>query len=198
MKKGILAIISGVIVLAACTKSENTASTGSVGTVNESVTAPSTEGDLRLAYINMDSLEVKFTHYKKQKDQLEAEYKAGEQSVMQMQKGFEESVALFESQAPGMTNEQRATYEQDLMNTRQRVLMQQQQIEQDIMAKNQMMLENLMEDLDSVLVVVKGEHNFDFIFSYPGTGLIDANEEHDITDIIVGKLNALHQEETTE
>jgi len=164
------------------------------------VTLPSVSATgLSVAYINMDTLQVYYNRFKNLREDFLKEAKQAEQILIKKQEGFQQSVALFEQQAPKMSQAEFERYRADLEQTRQRVLMEQQQMEQTLMAKEQEMMVEMQAEVDSVLAMIKIENNLDFVFSYPqGSGLLYANDKYDITALVTEKLNALRPTEVDE
>ncbi len=166
----------------------------------KAVNLPSvSETGLSVAYVNMDTLQVYYNHFKNLREGFLEEAKKAEQILIKKQEGFQQSVALFEQQAPKMSQAEFERYRADLEQTRNRVLAEQQQMEQVLMQKEQDLMIEMQAEVDSVLAMIKQENNLDFVFTYPqGSGLLYANVEYDITALVTQKLNALRPPEVDE
>ena len=157
------------------------------------VTLPASDSEaLSVAYVNMDSLQLYYNYYKELMEEFQEEAEKAEASLKRKQTGFQESIALFERMAPTMNEQEFERNRADLENTRQRLLMDQQEIERGLMAREQELMLLMKEEVDSVLIMIKAENHLDFVFTYPlGSGLLYADDSYDITPLVTEKLNAL-------
>lgn len=188
MRKSMIMAVALAFATVACNQPETASAPA------ETNAAPSASGGISIAYVNMDTLQVKYGHYKTLADQLKKEIEVADQNIRKKQKALQESYALFEQKAPTMTQEELQYYSQDIQRTEQNVMMEQQRMESELMQKQQVIFEELQVELDSVLSIIKADQNLDFVFTYPiGSGLLAVNEKFDITVAVTEKLNAIHE-----
>ena len=186
------AAVAGLFMFTACNQTETTSAVAPQSNNNTETSATG----VALAYVNMDTLQVKYLHYKKIADQLKSEIEAADQEMRKKQNALQENYAQFQKMAPEMTQEELQYYGQDLQQSEQKIMAQQQALENDLMQKQQIIMDNLKVELDSVLTTIRTNNNLDFIFTYPiGSGLLSVNQNFDITLEVTDALNAFHVEE---
>ncbi|MCT4623702.1 MAG: OmpH family outer membrane protein [Schleiferiaceae bacterium] len=153
---------------------------------------PSNSEGLSIAYVDMDSLQVYYNYYKELMEEFQAEAKRAEEALLKKQSVFQENVKLFEEKASTMSQQEFEYYRNDLEQTRNKMIMDQQEVERGLMAKEQELMLLMKEEVDSVLGMIKNENHLDFVFTYPlGSGLLYADQSHDITPLVLDKLNGL-------
>ncbi len=148
------------------------------------------EKGLRIAYINTDSLAEKYKLNKELVTKLEEKAKLMEADLAQKTRVFQENIAVLQQQAASLNEQQLMAAQQDLQRSEQQLMADQEQKSQELMLEKQQIDKLIKEDLDSVLSNVKKEYSLDFILSLdPASILLSANEEYDITDIVIERLN---------
>lgn len=158
----------------------------------EVVLPPSDFEGLSIAYVNMDSLQVHYNYYKEIMEDFQAEAKQAEEALRKKQSVFQENVRVFEEKAPTMNQQEFEYYRNDLEQNRNKMMADQQEVQRSLMDREQELTLLVQEELDSVLNAIKSENHLDFVFTYPlGSGLLYADESHDITPMVTEKLNAL-------
>ena len=157
--------------------------------------APKDSEKLSVAYVNMDSLQVYYNYYKQLLEEFQVDAKKAEKALLKKQGVFQENVKLFEEKASTMTQQEFEYYRNDLEQTRQKMMADQQEVERGLMAKEQELMLIMKVEVDSVIAMIKDESHLDFVFTYPlGSGLLYADDSHDLTPLVTEKLNALRPE----
>jgi len=151
---------------------------------------------IRVAYINTDSLAEKYNLHSDLKSKLEEKAKILEADLSEKSKVFDENIAILQQQAANMSQERLQQAQQDLERKRQELLMYRDQKTQELAMQEQELNKMIMDDLDTVLAKIKSENELDFIFSHePGGLLLSANEDYDITKMVVDRLNKRYAKE---
>jgi len=162
-----------------------------------------TETGIRLAYVRIDSMQSQYNYFQELADELQAEEQQIVADLQRRQQTLQENIALYQQEAPKMTQAQRNANEADLMRVQQQY-MQVEQAAQDQLLRKQADLANMLKaDMDKAIDVLKDELNLDFILLYEEGGqIIYANAEFDITERMVNMLNESREtpseEEATE
>ena len=161
-----------------------------------------TEKGIRLAYVRIDSMQSQYNYFQELADELQAEEQQIVADLQRRQQTLQENIALYQQEAPKMTQAQRNANEADLMRVQQQY-MQVEQAAQDQLLRKQADLANMLKaDMDKAIAVLKDELNLDFILLYEEGGqIIYANTEFDITERMVNMLNESREtpsEEATE
>ena len=187
MKKFFLAAV-GLSIMASC---------------SQPAAVENTQKGIRLAYVRIDSLQSQYTYFQELADELQAEEQEIVADLQRRQQTLQENIALYQQEAPKMTQAQRNANEADLMRVQQQY-MQVEQAAQDQLLRKQADLANMLKaDMDKAIDVLKDELNLDFILLYEEGGqIIYANAEFDITERMVNMLNESREtpseEEATE
>ena len=149
-----------------------------------------TEKGIRLAYVRIDSMQSQYNYFQELADELQAEEQQIVADLQRRQQTLQENIALYQQEAPKMTQTQRNANEADLMRVQQQY-MQVEQAAQDQLLRKQADLANMLKaDMDKAIAVLKDELNLDFILLYEEGGqIIYANTEFDITERMVNMLN---------
>jgi len=162
-----------------------------------------TEKGIRLAYVRIDSMQSQYNYFQELADELQAEEQEIVADLQRRQQTLQENIALYQQEAPKMTQAQRNANEADLMRVQQQY-MQVEQAAQDQLLRKQADLANMLKaDMDKAIAVLKDELNLDFILLYEEGGqIIYANTDFDITERMVNMLNESREtpseEEATE
>jgi len=174
MKKFFLAAI-GLSMMASC---------------SQPAAVENTEKGIRLAYVRIDSMQSQYNYFQELADELQAEEQQIVADLQRRQQTLQENIALYQQEAPKMTQAQRNANEADLMRVQQQY-MQVEQAAQDQLLRKQADLANMLKaDMDKAIDVLKDELNLDFILLYEEGGqIIYANTEFDITERMVNMLN---------
>ena len=162
-----------------------------------------TDKGIRLAYVRIDSMQSQYNYFQELADELQAEEQEIVADLQRRQQTLQENIALYQQEAPKMTQAQRNANEADLMRVQQQY-MQVEQAAQDQLLRKQADLANMLKaDMDKAIAVLKDELNLDFILLYEEGGqIIYANTDFDITERMVNMLNESREtpseEEATE
>lgn len=180
---GAIAIL-GVVYIGFLKDDDNPANT----TLSQAVTDPSK--GVRLAYVRTDSLEKNYKFYQELSTQLQQEEAKIQKQIEAKQRDFQIELNLYQQEAPKMSPEQRQASEADLMRVQKQYEMWTQEQSETLLTKQQELQTNMKHDMDSVLYKMKDELLLDFILLYDeNSALIFANEDYDITNVVVERLN---------
>jgi len=145
---------------------------------------------LKIAWVDTDTLVAQYAYHKKLKTQLESKYKRMEEDIARRTDVLKENYEVLQQQAARLSPEQRQQAQQELMQKEQELRMYSNQKAQELAQQEQELNLVIKEDMDTILKGIKKEYQLDFILSYdPNSILLAANPEHEITDIVVKKLN---------
>ncbi len=148
------------------------------------------DGELRLAYVNTDTLLSRYELHKELKTQLEAKAKDIENELARRSAVFQENFKVLEQQAGAMTQEQIQQTQMELQQIQQQILQYRDERTQELVQEEQELVELIRQDMDAIIDSLKVEKGYDFIFSLDqASNLLGANPAYDITDIVVKALN---------
>ena len=148
---------------------------------------------VRVAYINTDSLVRKYDLHKELQEKLASRARILEQDMASKAQVFQENVELLQKQAANMSEAELQAAQMDLQQTQQQLMAYRDEKGAEL-AKEQRSLDSLiMDDLKDIVENVKDEFGLDYILSYdPNSILLAANENYNITAVVVERLNKKH------
>ncbi|MDX5404630.1 MAG: OmpH family outer membrane protein [Bacteroidota bacterium] len=148
------------------------------------------EGRMNIAYVRLDSLVENYEYHQELKSQFEKEAKKAETDLQKKAEQFQENVRILEQQARNLSAAELQRHQAELQQKQQFLLQLRDEMTQDLLAREQALNEELRNDLDSILNIIREEGDYDFIFSFePGGQLLSMDPSFDITPTVVEKLN---------
>lgn len=164
---------------------------------SEKVSDTKIEYPVKIAFINIDSLNDQYDFIKDQTEILEIEGSRIQSNIQNKIKTAENRQAQLQKQAPTMTQQQYEAADQEMQQMQynlQSYRSAQSQKLQDIQLESQ---NKIQEQLDSFLIPYKNK--YDFIFSFAkGTEMIYGNESYDITSEIIQEMNDAYKADKIE
>lgn len=149
---------------------------------------------LRMAYINYDSLVSRYAYHEELKTKLEERAKELEADLAQKTKVFQGNVQVLQEQAAQLSEEQLQQAQMELQQKQQELMLYQEQKRQELAQEEQALTGLLREDLDTVLAVVKQEYDLDLIFSYDrSSDLLSASKDLNVTETVLARLNERYE-----
>ena len=156
--------------------------------------SPDAVGGAKLAYVNIDSLEMHYEllkakreEFKRRQSQMESEL---QRSAQQMQSDIEE--VQKKAQANSLTQTEYETAQKRIGQMQQSLENRKQSMTEQLMKEQEDFNKDLKTRLDALLEEYNKTHHFDFILSYSGSGssLLYANKALDITKDVIDGMNA--------
>lgn len=174
MKKFLLAAV-GLSMMASC---------------SQPAAVENTANGVRLAYVRIDSLQSQYHYFEELAQELIQEEQGIVEDLQRRQQSLQENVALYQQEAPKMTQRQREANEADLMRVQQQYMQVEQAAQAQLVKKQQDLTKMMREDMNKAIAVLKDELQLDFILLYEEGGqILFANDEYDITERMVNMLN---------
>lgn len=147
-----------------------------------------------IAYVKMDSLLIKYDVYKQMSEELLQEEEKSRLSLNQKAAALQKEIEEFQNkvQHNAFLTQDRALSEQDRLLRKQKDLQELGiKLEQELLTKQQKMIEKLNLVIDSTINEFNKEAGYDFIFTNTGKdNLLFGNEKYNITSEILEILNA--------
>lgn len=178
---------------------QNNSSSSASGESPKKELATKNAGELRLAYVNTDSLIEKYEYHQALKAKLEKRAENIESDLANKSKAFQENITILEQQAANMSPQQIQQAQAELQQKQQELMMYRDEQSQVLVQEERELTLLLKADMDQLLDSLKVEMGYDFIFSFdPTSSVLAANPEWDITDIVVKGLNEAYAKNKTE
>ncbi len=148
----------------------------------------------RLAYVNSDSLVKGYMQHKGMQEKLEKKAMGLEKELERRTRIFQENYAILEKEAPNLSEAQLQSAQADLMQKQQELIQYRDSKAQELAQEEAELVQVLQSELDSVLTEVRDELKLDYVFSLnPSGALLKAAPAHDITNLVLDRLNNLHK-----
>ncbi|MEN8249460.1 MAG: OmpH family outer membrane protein [Bacteroidota bacterium] len=160
--------------------------------------ATSITSDLPIAYINIDTLLQHYDYYgevsKKlddRRDKLQVEYTRRAEAL-------QKQIGDYQRTYTNMTMAQAQAVEQDLGRKQQELLQYQETIRQEILKEEAAITQKLYDEVAQFLKTYGEENGLKFVMTYsPGSTLMYANEDLEITSAVIEGLNAEYSDKDT-
>jgi outer membrane protein len=185
-----LAKVLGVFGLAAmtffsCDQPNETGTTDSVSENSEVV-----PGDIKIAYIQTDSVITQFDFYKKRSEEITDKGKKFESELSSRAKGFEQEVTNFQQTASSMTPNQARAKEEDLMKKERNLMTYRDNLMQELSADESKLYSEVYDQIQEFLVGYAQEKDLDMILSHTRGGAVWYSKKSlDVTDDVIQELN---------
>lgn len=160
------------------------------GSAGKAMTSISSKQDLRIAYINSDSL---LKHYEymdqltsdldKTREKLEKEYK-------NRAEGLQREIQNFQSTMNSMTMAQAKAVQEDLVQKQQNLARYQENLAQQLMQEEASKQNELYDKVSAYLKEFGTDNNLELVLTYTkGSGVLFASDSLDITAAVIDGLN---------
>jgi outer membrane protein len=155
-----------------------------------------TNVDLKIAYINSDSVLEYYDYLKVTKDQLEAKTKKLDQEYRNRAMGLQNEITSYQRNVNSMTLGQVRAAEEDLGKKQQNLQLYQQSLQQQLMEEEAKLNKALYERVTAFVKDYGQEKGLQVVFKYdPSSDVLWGNKALDITQDVIKGLNELYKEE---
>jgi outer membrane protein len=185
--KNISLILNGVLIIAVglLYYFHFSSAKGPVALQNESV--PS---NIKIAYINSDSVLSGYDFFKATKDILEAKGKRLDSDFRNRAQGLQNDYASYQKNVGNLTIGQAKAIEEDLAKKQQNLQLYQQSLQQEVAKDESKVTQDLYKRITDYLKVYSQEQGYHIIFKYdPSSDLLFGAATFDITKQVIQGLN---------
>jgi len=182
--------VVAVSVLFSCNAPNNK----NTGSTNAAVEVPSTPGGIKIAYVNIDTLEANYellktkrADFRQRQEQMESEL---QRSYQQMQSDADE--VQKKAQANNLTQTEYENAQKRLMQMQQSLETRKQSLTDQLVKEQDEFNKDLKMRLDAFLEEYNKTKHYDYILSYTASGsaILYANKQFEITKDVVDGMNA--------
>ncbi len=153
--------------------------------------------NLKVAYVNSDSMVANFDFYKEKAEELKKERAKSENDLASRAKGIEKQVSDFQQTAGNMTINQARAIEEDLVKKQQNLLQYRENLTQSLLRKESEINNELYDKISSFMADYGKKNNLEIVLSYSrNSGVLFANDGLDITQVVIDGLNESYKNET--
>jgi outer membrane protein len=153
--------------------------------------------DLKIAYINSDSVLKYYEFFNVNKEKLEAKGKKLDQDFRNRAQSLQNDIGAYQRNVGTMTIGQAKAVEEDLGKKQQNLQLYQRSLEQEIMADQAKMNEELYAKITDYLKQYGEQKGLQIVFKYdPSSDLLYGGKTIDITQEVIKGLNEAFKAET--
>lgn len=152
--------------------------------------------NLKVAYINSDSVLKHYDYLKINREQLEAKTKKMDQDLQNRTVGLRNEITAYQRNVQGMTLGQARAAEEDLGKKQQNLQLYQQTLQQQLLQEEAKLNKELYERITGFLKGYGQEKGLQVVLKFdPGSDVLYGGENLDITDDVIKGLNDAYQAE---
>jgi len=154
--------------------------------------------NLKLAYINSDSVLKHYEYLKINRDQLEAKTKKMDQDLRNRTAGLEKEISAYQRNVSSMTLGQVRAVEEDLGKKQQNLQLYQQSLQQQLMQEESKLNKELYDRITGFLKGYGQEKGLQVVLKFdPTSDVLYGGESLDITQDVIKGLNDAYDVEKT-
>jgi outer membrane protein len=156
----------------------------------------STPGDVRIAYINSDTILKYYDYHKASMEVMEAKAKRLEQDFRNRAQGLQNEFSAYQRNVNSMTLGQVKATEEDLQKKQQNLQMYQQSLNQEVMNDEAKLSKELYERITAYLKKYSKEKGLQVVLKYdPSSDLLMGSDALDISKDVIQGLNTEYKNE---
>lgn len=149
----------------------------------------------KIAYVNSDTLVKKYEYQQELSKTFEAKAKKVEAELARRSQVFQDEYRLVVEQSKTLSPEQLQRSQAELQQIEQGIMQYRDQQTAQLQQEEAQLTQLIMDDVRVVLKEVKAELSVDYILSKgPGSNVMAANEDFDITPMVLERLNKMYAE----
>lgn len=171
--------------------------TGTADSVSEN--SEVVPGDIKIAYIQTDSVITKFDFYKKRSEEITDKGKKFESELSSRAKGFEQEVTNFQQTASSMTPNQARAKEEDLMKKERNLMTYRDNLMQELSADESKLYSEVYDQIQEFLTGYAQEKELDMILSHTRGGAVWYSKKSlDVSEDVIQELNKRYASNQTQ
>jgi outer membrane protein len=156
-------------------------------------------GELKVAYINSDTILKYYDFFKINAAKFETKGKKFDQDLQNRAQSLQNDITAYQRNYSGMTIGQAKAIEEDLAKKRQNLELYQRSLEQELMDEQAKMNEELYKKVTDYLKGYAQEKQLEIVLKYnPNSDLLYGGASVDITQDVIKGLNEVYKQETTQ
>jgi outer membrane protein len=156
----------------------------------------SVQSPLRIAFVNIDSLEAHYGYFQQKKVELAKKQEAIQNDLAGRAKALQNEVAQLQKKAPTMTQTEGEAAQKSIMQKQQALQQREQDLRQQFMEEQQQFNMDLHARLDRFLQKYNADKHYTYILSYSEgvSDILYKDPAKDITADVIKGLNAMESD----
>jgi outer membrane protein len=172
--------------------------TGSKSAIKSSSADTTVIGDVKIAYINSDSVLKYYNYFKQNSEKLETKSKKLKDDYRQRAMGLQSEFSNYQRSVNSMTYGQVKAAEDDLAKKQQNLQMYEQSLTQELMREEQQLTMELYERITKFIRKYSTEKGIHLVLKFdPTSDVLYGNAGIDITQDVIKGLNEDYQADST-
>ena len=152
--------------------------------------------DLKVTYLNSDTVLTNYDYFKVNRDRLESKGKRLDQELKSRAQGLQNEIESYQRNASNLTMGQARTVEEDLGKKRQNLQMYQESLSQEMISDQDRMTKDLYERVTSYLKKYGQERGLQVVLKFDASSdLLFAHDSLDISKDVIKGLNEVYKNE---
>lgn len=146
---------------------------------------------MKIAYVNLDSLEMHYTYFQDKKEELFKKQQSIQNELSSKQKAIQADIEKLQKNAATMTQSEGEAAEKKIIQQRQALQNRQQQLQNELAQQQQAFNQELHRRLDAFLEQYNSGKDYDYILSYSSdlSIILYKKQAYDITEEVIAGLN---------
>ena len=155
-------------------------------------------GDLKMAYINSDTVLKYYDYFKVSKEKLEAKGKKMDTDFRNRAQGLQREITSYQNSVANLTIGQARALEEDLTKKQQNLRVYQESLAQELSIEENNLNQELYKKITAFLKDYGNEHGIQIVFKFdPSSDLLFVGDSLDITKEIIAGLNESYKKGDT-
>lgn len=158
--------------------------------------AKGVQGDLRIAYINADSVLTHYEFYKINREKLEVKSKKMDADLNNRAQGLQREITSYQNTAANLTRAQAMALEEDLTKKQQNLRMYQERLSQEMAVEENKFNKDLYDRITGYLKEYGAQNGIHAVLKFDLTSdLLYAGDAIDITKDVISGLNMRYNDD---
>jgi outer membrane protein len=195
-------ILSILLLVAVIVLFSKVYSSGDASSTQQKPTEDQTEESFqgaKIAYIESDTLIARYEYRKELSAKFEARAKKAEAELAVYSKAFEENYRVLLEQRDKLSPQQLQSAQMELQQKEQEIMQMRDQKTAELQQEEAELTQLVMDDVREVVEELKTELGVDYILSKgQGSNVMSANEQYNITEMVITRLNKRYEDKQKE
>lgn len=150
-------------------------------------------GDFRIAYFEMDSLENNFEMVKEVKTELTKKEEAINNELSRLEKNYRDKITKYQNQGATMTQVQSEAAQRDVMQMQQNIQNRKQALDQEYQDFYMRQMKSVKDKIEGFLKEYNASKGYSYIVAHEPGLFYFRDTTYNITQDVIKGLNELHQ-----
>lgn len=189
----ILGVISLVLIAVLFYLHFSSGTSAKISSKSSSKDSTVVNGDFRIAYFEMDSLENNFEMVKEVKTELSKKEEAINNELSRLEKNYRDKITKYQNQGATMTQVQSEAAQRDVMQMQQNIQNRKQALDQEYQDFYMRQMKSVKDKIEGFLKEYNASKGYSYIVAHEPGLFYFRDTTYNITKDVIKGLNELHQ-----